>query len=112
MPGPSTAPKLSSEWILPVVAMGSELIVEGAADDVQLLFAGQFDEVDGVAGNADGQLGILFGMIHGVQQRFAVEDVHVHVVAFLGGVGVQQGDQVGLAVLLGLAQGLRHDGYW
>ena len=44
------------------------LLVEGTGDDFILLGAGQLDEADGVAGNTDGQLGILFRMLLGIQQ--------------------------------------------
>ena len=49
----------------------------GAGDDVHLLLAGQVDELDRVAGDADGEVGVLFlfRVLHGVQQLLLAEDV-------------------------------------
>jgi hypothetical protein len=59
-----------------------------AVDHVELLFAGQADEVDGVAGDPDGQFGVLLGVLHGVLERRPAEDVDVHVEAAGGHVRV------------------------
>ena len=63
----------------------------GACQHVQLLLAGQVDELDSVAGNADGEVGVFFllGVLHGVQQLLLAKDVHVQVVCAL--IKVQEG---------------------
>ena len=71
-------------------------LVDGTMDNVVLLLLGELDEVYGVAGNADGQLRILFRVVHRVEQRFALEHVHVQVMAVLREVAVQQRNQVRL----------------
>src|SRR5688572_28267289 len=62
--------------------------MEGAVDHVHLLFARQPHEVDGVTRYADGQAWIFLGMLHGVEQRFAVQHVDVHVEPGAAEVGV------------------------
>src|SRR5699024_11244751 len=59
--------------------LGSQAAMAGTADDVQLLLAGQVDELDRVAGNTDGEVGVLFlfGVLHGVDQLFLAKDVDV-----------------------------------
>ena len=54
--------------------------MEGAGNNVELLLARELDEVHGVAGNAHRQLRIFFRMIHRIEERFTIEDVHVDVV--------------------------------
>ena len=71
-----------------------DLLVEGTGDDLILLGAGQLDEVDGIAADTDGQLGILFGMLLGIQQGFLAEDVDIQMMAALFGVAIQQGNQI------------------
>ena len=66
--------------------------VESPADDVELLFARQFDEVDRVARHANRQLRILLRMIHGVLQRLASEHVDVDVLAAFAEVTIEQAD--------------------
>src|SRR5262245_35662313 len=63
--------------------------MEGPVDDVHLLLAAEAHEVHGVAGNPDGQVGILLRVIHGVHQRFAVQDVDIHMIARAAEEGVQ-----------------------
>ena len=74
------------------------------------MLPGQFDEIDRIAGNADGELRVLLWMIHGVQQRLTVHHIDVHVVAMFFCIGVQQRHKISDAVLLLLAEGLRHNG--
>ncbi len=54
----------------------------GAVDDVELLLAGKVDEFDGIARDADGEVGILrlFGVFHCVYEFFGAEDIYVEVV--------------------------------
>lgn len=81
--------------------------MEGAANDLHLLLAGQAHEVDGVARDANGQLRVLLGVLHGILQSFPREHVHVEVVGALGEVTVQKRGQVVHAVLLCLAESCR-----
>ena len=87
-------------------------VVERPGNDVELLFARQLDEVHGVPGNAHRELRILFGVIHRVEQRFAVEDIDVDVVRALvrirGEVTVEQARKLGLALREILAQRAGH----
>ena len=61
-----------------------ETLVEGAADYFELVLTAELDEVDSITTDADGQLRILFGMLHSIFQHFAVEHVHVEVVCTFG----------------------------
>ena len=57
------------------------------------------------------RLRVFFRVIHGVQQGFPFQHVHVQMMVPGGGkIGVQQGDEFGAAFPFFLAQGLRHDG--
>ena len=89
---------------------GSECFVERPVDDVELLLAGELDEVDGVAGHADRQLRVQLGMLHRVQQQVALQDVDVDVVPFLLEVAVEQVDEVARAFLRLAPERVRHDG--
>ena len=48
---------------LPKPDGGLDCLVEGTGDNVSLLLRGQFDEVHGIAGHADCQLGIVLRML-------------------------------------------------
>src|SRR3954451_21255048 len=63
--------------------------VEGAADDVELLFARQPDEVHRIAGDADSKLRILLRMLHRFLQSLLRENVEVHVKAALAEIHVE-----------------------
>src|SRR5688572_656435 len=73
---------------------GMGVSVEGAIDDVHLLLAAEPHEVHRVPGHADGEARVLLRMLHGVEQRVAVQDVDVHVVAGGGEVGVEHPGEV------------------
>src|SRR5690554_3496956 len=64
-----------------VVVMVLDRSVEGAREHVELLLAREAHEVHGVARDPDGQLRVLLGVLHGVQERLTVEHVDVHVEA-------------------------------
>ena len=68
--------------------------MEGTADDLTLLLAGELVEVDSVARNADGQVGVILGVLIRLHQRLAVEHVDVDVVRTLCKVAVQNVDEV------------------
>lgn len=84
--------------------------VEGPADDLFLLLPGEAVEVHRVAGDPDGEAGVLFGVVHGLHQRLPIEHVHVEVVGPLGEVAVQDGHQIVAALVVILAQSLGDDG--
>ena len=67
-------------------------------------------EVDGVAGDADGDVGVQLGVFHGGDQLFSIEHVDVEVVRPLPEVAVQHVAQVVGAALAVFAEGGRHDG--
>ena len=62
---------------------------ETSCQDFLLLGSCQFDEIYGVAGDSDGELGVFFGVVDGFLEEFAVEDVDVEVMGFLGEVAVE-----------------------
>src|SRR3954451_14942749 len=73
--------------------------VERPVDHVHLPLARQADEVHGVAGHADGEAGVFLRMLHGFEQRVAVEHVDVHVIPGAAEVGVEHRDQIDDAIL-------------
>ena len=84
----------------------------GTSNNVHLLFAGQVNELDGIAGNTDGEVGVLFllRVLHGVDQLFSAKDVDVQVVGALVKVAVHNLDQVLNALALAVAQSVGVDG--
>ena len=84
----------------------------GTCDNVELLLLGQVDELDRVAGDTDGEVGVLLllGVLHGVQQLFHAKDVDVQVVGTLVKVAVHDLHQVGDALVLAVAQRIGVDG--
>src|SRR5262245_10104643 len=62
-----------------VVASAIAVSVEGAVDHVHLLLACESHEVDRVARYANREARILLRVLHRVEQRLAVQHVHVHV---------------------------------
>ena len=83
-----------------------------AADDVVLLLLREREELDGVAGHADGEVGVfgLFRMGLCVKQLFHAEHVHVQVVGSLLKVSVHHGHQLLGAFFVAMAQGVRANG--
>jgi len=55
--------------------------MERPVDHVHLLIAREPYEVDRVPRHANRQRRILFGMIHGIQERFTIQHVNVDVIA-------------------------------
>ena len=84
----------------------------GAADDVVLLFLREREELDCVAGNADGEVRVfgLFRVRLGVEELFNTEHVHVQVVGALGEVTVHDGDELLGAFVVAVAESIRADG--
>ena len=96
----------------PEASRASHGRVAGAGDNVQLLLTGEVDELDRVAGDADGEVGVLLllRMLHGVDELLAAEDVDVQMVGGGLEVAVQQLHQVFDALIGGLAEGIGIDG--
>ena len=55
------------------------LLVAGTSNNVHLLFAGQVNELDGIAGNTDGEVGIFrfLRVFHRVFQFFDSKDIYI-----------------------------------
>ena len=58
-----------------------QCFVERAGNHIRLLLRRQLDEIHRITGYADGQLGIFLRMLLCVQQRFAVQNVYVQMMA-------------------------------
>ena len=56
-------------------------MINGTAQYIQLLLACQLNKVNGIAADADGKLRILLGVLHSINQKFAVKHVHIQVLA-------------------------------
>ena len=54
-----------------------------SVEDVKLLLASQLDEVDGVAGDANGEVRVVLRVLHRILKGVAVQDVDVGVVQAL-----------------------------
>src|SRR3954447_13262980 len=57
------------------------LSMEGAIDYVHLLFAAQSNEIHRVTRDAYCELRVFLGMVHRIQQHFAIQHIYVHVEA-------------------------------
>ena len=83
--------------------------MERAVHHVELLLAGQPDEVHGVAGNPDRELRILLRMIHRVEQHLAMQHVHIQMVPALGEITVEQRNQILTLLFRSFPERTRHD---
>ena len=88
------------------------VVVAGTSDNVELLLTGKVDELNSVAGDADGEVSVLglLGMLHGVLELLDAKDVDVEVVSAVGEVAVHDVHEVGDALLVIVAKGRRVDG--
>ena len=59
------------------------VFVDCAVNDVQLLFAGELNEIDRVSGDTDGQLGIFFWVVHRVDKGLPINNIDVDVMPFV-----------------------------
>src|SRR5699024_10475262 len=91
IPGPSTVPKLSMEWINP---LSLHSFMEGTGDYFVLLFFCQLMEIYRISGYAYRKLRIVFRMLLGIQQGFFCEDIYVEVVSSFFCIAFQQPYQV------------------
>ena len=74
-------------------------LMEGTRDDVELLLLRQTDEVHGVAGDAHGQMRVLFRMLNGVFELFLAKHVDVRVIQAVAVACVEDADEVADALV-------------
>ena len=91
--------------------MGLQSCMAGTGDDIHLLLAGQVDELDGVAGDTDGEVCVLLllGVLHSVDELLLAEDIDVQVVCALVEVAVHDLHQILNALALAVAQSVGVD---
>ena len=78
-------------------------MVEGAGEHVELLLAGELDEVHCVAGDSNREVRVLLRVLDGILKGGAVEDVDVRVVQAVGGTAFfAGGPHIGEALFVGL----------
>src|SRR6266850_2688207 len=53
--------------------------MKGPIDHIHLLCAGKPHKMHRISGNANSQLRVLLGMVHRVDQHFAIQHIHIHV---------------------------------
>ena len=82
-------------------------LVERTGDHVELLLLGELDEVHRVAGDAHGQVRVLFRMLDGILELFLAQHVDVGVVQTVAVAGVQNAHEVADALILVAAQAIR-----
>ena len=83
--------------------------MERSRNNFLLLFLGQAVEVDGITGNTDGQIRILFGMLGGIDEHIAVEDVDVDVLCALTEVAVDDLAEIAVSRFVVVTECLRND---
>lgn len=76
-------------------------------DDVQLLFPGELNEIDSVSGDTDGQLGIFFWVVHGVNKSLPVKNIDIDVMSFVVEISIQQTTQILDPLLFCLSESAR-----
>lgn len=74
--------------------------MEGAINNIELLFAREFSEIHGVARNADRQLWVFLWVIHGIEQDVFLENVDIEVMSIVCEIAVEQVHQVVLLLLV------------
>ena len=72
-------------WIFPNRLHG---FVNGSGNNVILLFLREFNEVNCIAGNTDGELRVLLRMRLCVQESFSIEYVNVEVMTTIANVTI------------------------
>ena len=88
------------------------MIVEGSGDDIKLLFSGKRDELDGITGNTDREVGVfrLLRMIHGIEKLLFAEDVDVEMMCTLIKVAIENLDKVVDSFGVGVTKSVRIHG--
>src|SRR3954464_5451119 len=61
------------------ISLMPSLSVKRPVDDIHLLLARQTHEINSVPRNADGEVRVVLRMVHRVEKRVAIQDVHIHV---------------------------------
>ena len=89
------------------VSVDDGALVERTGDHVELLLLGELDEVHRVAGDAHGQVRVLFRMLDGILELFLAQHVDVGVVQTVAVAGVQNAHEVADALILVAAQAIR-----
>mmetsp|Transcript_16804 Transcript_16804/g.46970 ORF Transcript_16804/g.46970 Transcript_16804/m.46970 type:complete len:218 (+) Transcript_16804:251-904(+) len=85
--------------------------MERAVEHLLLLLLCQLDEMDGIARHPDGQVRIVVGVLHGIEEHVAVEDINVDVMPTIEEVAIYNVGEVGVALLItALAQEGGHQG--
>src|SRR4051812_32694422 len=92
------------------ISLMTSLPVEGPVDHIHLLLARQTHEVDGVPRDADGQVGVVLRMVHGVEKRVAIEDVDIHVKPGCAEESIQHAGQICNAIGRNTAETLWNQG--
>ena len=87
-----------------VQSQSTTALVERTGDHVELLLLGELDEVHRVAGDAHGQVRVLFRMLDGILELFLAQHVDVGVVQTVAVAGVQNAHEVADALILVAAQ--------
>src|SRR4051812_13652176 len=92
------------------ISLMTSLSVERPVDDIHLLLARQTHEVDSVPRNADGQVRVVLRMVHRVEKRVAIQDVHIHVKPGRAEESIQHGGQICNAIGRNTAETLWNQG--
>ena len=81
------------------------LAVKGPSDDIHLLFTRQLDKVHCIAGHANGQLGIVFRVFHGILEHFPIQDVDINMVTLGAKIAIEHAGKVADLAGLVFAEG-------
>ena len=82
-----------------------------SCDDIELLFTGQIDELDRIAGNTDCKVGIFrfFRMFHSIVQSVKSEYINIQMMCSLAEIAIQNIDKLMLALFIGMTKSGRRD---
>ena len=83
--------------------------MERSRNHFLLLFLGQAVEVDCIAGNTNGQVRVLFGVLGGIDEHIAVEDVDIDVLSALTEVAVDDLAEIAVSRFVIVTECLRND---
>ena len=64
--------------------------MEGTRDNISLLLGSELYEVNGIAGNPDGKLRIILGMLLCIEKSISVKNGNVKMVSALGSVTIEK----------------------
>ena len=83
--------------------------MESAGDNFSLLFAREFTEINGIAGNSDSKVRIFFGVFISLNEGFAVKDINIKVMSVIKEISLKDRNEVIHAFLLGFTQCIGDD---